>query len=166
MACFRHIIIVNNLNNFNCSYICIFHYWYCVFYMETENTVQVLEPKLARKQGLWLNRKYCPDSVWKELRKIRRNVRQISRDSKAVLPEHGSVVLPILRAVLRRPVRAFVCVIVPVPLTCIWFGECRKYIGWPLAGSEAGWLGDLNSYVFCALHDGRDENAIRCVKIL
>jgi len=37
--------------------------------METENTREVLELKLARKQGLWRNWKYCPDFVWMELRK-------------------------------------------------------------------------------------------------
>jgi len=73
-----------------------------------------------RKQGLWRNRQYLPDSVWKELTKIKQSVRRISRDAKAVPPEYGSVVLPILRAVLRLPVPAFVdCVIVPVLLKCV-----------------------------------------------
>jgi len=70
--------------------------------METENNGEVLDLKLARKQGLWPNREYCPDFVWKELTKIKESVRHISRDAKAVPPEYGTVVLPVLRAVLRH----------------------------------------------------------------
>jgi len=88
--------------------------------METENYGEVLDLKLARKQGLWRNRDYCPDFVWKALTKIKENVRHISRDAKAVPPDYGSVLLPVQRAVLRRPVPAFVdCVIVPFPLKCV-----------------------------------------------
>lgn len=40
--------------------------------METENNGRVLELKLVRKLGLWRNRKYCPDFVWKELQNRRK----------------------------------------------------------------------------------------------